>query len=118
MGVPASIVVTQCVGPAPIVLLSEAEVGVVAPRPIVLYGALMVFYGSPRVLPWDEVETQRRITRISPPLFPFSQLRSVLTRFGQIFKDLFEVLTKKRPKKDSVFQKLIVEYLGDGRGGW
>ena len=38
-------------------------------------------------------------------LLPFSQLRSVLMRFGQIFQDLFQVLTKKRPKTDNdIFQ--------------
>ena len=57
-----------------------------------------------------ETRAQRRITRISPPLFPFSQLRSILMRFGQILQDLFEVLTKKRPKTDNVFQKQIGEY--------
>ena len=107
MGVPGSIVVTQCVRPAPIVLLS-AEIGVVAPRPIVLYGPLMVFYGSPRILPWElggVEELPKKDYKGLTALLPFSQLRSVLMRFGQIFQDLFQVLTKKRPKTDNdIFQ--------------
>ena len=110
MAVPGSIVVTQCVGPAPIVLLSS-EVGVVAPRPIVLYGPLMVFYGSPRILPWEVGRgAQRRITRVSPPCSHSLNPVSVLMRFGQIFQDFFEVFTKRRPKTDNDFPKQIGEY--------
>ena len=40
-------------------------------------------------------------------LFPFSQLHSVLMRFGQIFQDLFQ---RNSPKTDDDFPKQIGEY--------
>ena len=112
MGVPGSIVVTQCVGPAPIVLLSSAEVGVVAPRPIVLYGPLMVFYGSRRILPWEGLRgAQRRITRVSPPCSHSLNSVSVLMRFGQIFQDLLKCSQRNAPKRIMFFKNRLTNIL-------
>ena len=108
VGVPGSIVVTQCVRPAPIVLLS-AEIGVVAPRPIVLYGPLMVFYGSPRILPRDlggvETPAQRRITRGSPPSSHSLNFTLSLNAISPDLPRSFSSAHKETPLKRIIFFK-------------
>ena len=107
MGVPGSIVVTQC---HPIVLLS-ADAGSWPRGPLCFMGPSWYFMA---LLPVSlgrgrDSSPKKDYKDLTAPL-PFSQLRSVLMRFGQILQDLFEVLTKKRPKTDNVFQKQIGEY--------
>ena len=53
-----------------------------------------VFYGSPRILPGEVGRPKKDYKGLTAPL-PFSQLHSVLMRFAQIVRDLFEVFTKK-----------------------
>ena len=81
-----------------------------APRPIVLYGPLepeplRILWLSSHS-PWGGAEGRpKKDYKGLTALLPFSQLHSVLMRFGQIFQDLFQVLTKKRPKTDNdIFQ--------------
>ena len=71
-------------------------VGVVAPRPIVLYGPSWnpVFYGSP-AFSLGRWGAQRRITRGSPP----APILSTSLSLNAIFQDLFEVFTKTSLKR-------------------
>ena len=96
--------------------------GVVAPRPIVLYGPLMVFYGSPRVLPRDlggvETPAQRRITRSSPPSSHSLNFTLSLNAISPDLPRSFPSAHKETPLKRIIFFKnRLGNILKCSRGG-